>query len=90
MCDLDTPFNRIRLKELYEEIDYYDRLIEHCQTGQRFESEHERAQEMSRLNRRRDRLVREADKLGRSGVKPPDRFEPRSFKAGKHLSTSDE
>jgi hypothetical protein len=33
------PLNRYDLKDVHQEIDFFDRKIAHCQTYERFESE---------------------------------------------------
>lgn len=74
------PCNRYDLRDLHQEIDFFDRKIAYCQTQERFESEKERASTLQRLVTRRGTLVKAALAAVSRGVECEPQYLPRSFK----------
>ncbi len=62
------PPSKYNLKDLYEEIGFYDRKIAHCQNFEKFDSEEERSRAVEKLAKKRKSLVQSAATMASSGV----------------------
>ncbi|HVP65282.1 MAG TPA: hypothetical protein VMT82_10310 [candidate division Zixibacteria bacterium] len=74
------PQNKYHLKDLHDEISYYDRKISYAQELEKFETEEARAKELKRLNTRRATLVKAAGNMVASGIEYNPQDLPRSLK----------
>ena len=77
---LVRPDNKFALRELYEEIDLFDRKITHCQVHEKFGSEEARASALKKLIANRETLVKTARAMASRGVECDPKYLPRSFK----------
>lgn len=69
--------NKYRLKDLFKEIDLFDRKIAHCEA---YDSESDRAATLKKLKTKREQLVRKADELGGPGEWCDPKDLPRSYR----------
>ena len=67
------------LKDLHQEIDFYDRKIAYCQDHEKFETEPERAAAMRKLVTKRETLVKAALEMAGRGIGCDPKYLPRSF-----------
>jgi hypothetical protein len=67
------------LKDLHQEIDFFDRKIAHCQDHQKFDSELARAGALQKLVTRRGTLVKNALEISSRGIECDPKYLPRSF-----------
>ncbi|MBV9608528.1 MAG: hypothetical protein JO187_03130 [Acidobacteria bacterium] len=75
------PASKYHLKDLYKEIDLFDRKIEHCQHHAKFDSEVDRAAAVQKLTTARQKAVKAAAAMVSQGIaSDPDQL-PRSMKA---------
>ncbi len=74
------PQNKYHLKDLHQEIDFYDRKIAYCQTHEKFESEDARASAVQKLQTKRKTLVKKAADLASKGIEFDAKDLPRSFR----------
>ncbi|HEX8924867.1 MAG TPA: hypothetical protein VF786_03695 [Terriglobales bacterium] len=74
------PQNKYHLKDLHEEISYFDRKISYAQELEKFETEEARAKELKRLNTRRATLVKAAGSMVANGIEYNLQDLPRSLK----------
>ncbi len=72
--------SKYRLKDLHQEIDFYDRKIAYCQEHEPFENENDRAVTLHKLRTKRETLVKAALDLAAKGVEYDPKHLPRSFK----------
>lgn len=78
---MDSPVVvNYRLRDLFKDIDCFDRKISYCQKYETFESEGERAAALGKLMKSRGRLVKQADDLTKTGATCAAKDLPRSFK----------
>lgn len=75
------PDNKYELKDLHQEIDFFDRKIAYCQNLEKFETEEERATTLKKLVTKRATLVKTALAMAGRGVECDPKYLPRSFKA---------
>lgn len=68
------------LRDLFKDIDYFDRKLAYCQTHETFVSEGARAAALGKLMKSRARLVKKADVLTDKGAKCDLKDLPRSFR----------
>jgi heme oxygenase len=73
------PANKYHLKELHQEIDYFDRKISYAQTLEKFASDADRDAAIKKLHLKRDRLAKAARDLADNGVEWEAKDLPRSF-----------
>lgn len=78
MARRDTKYE---LKDLHQEIDYYDRKIAYCQTLEPYATEDARAEALKKLVTKRETLVKEAKGMAERGVEFDEKYLPRSFRA---------
>jgi hypothetical protein len=74
------PVGKYELKDLYQEIDLFDRKISYCQTLETFASEEGRAAALQKLVTRRKSLVKVAVAAVSDGVECDPKYLPRSLK----------
>lgn len=79
------PDSKSALKDLHQEIDFFDRKIAYCQNYEKFESEGDRAAALRKLVTKRASLVKAALGMASRGIVCDPKYLPRSFKA--HAST---
>ncbi len=75
------PPSKYHLKDIYQEIDFFDRKIEHCQKIEKFDSESDRSAALQKLVNGREKLVKAAAAMVSQGVESDPKHLPRSFKA---------
>ncbi len=73
--------SRYLLKDLYQEIDLYDRKIAHCQNVEKFDSEEERSRAVEKLAKKRKTLVQSAATMASSGIEFDASQLPRSLRS---------
>jgi hypothetical protein len=62
------PPSKYHLKDLYQEIAFYDRKIAYCRNFEKFDSEEERSLAVGKLARKRTTLVESAAEMTSAGV----------------------
>ncbi|HET9698021.1 MAG TPA: hypothetical protein VFP40_14205 [Terriglobales bacterium] len=62
------PDNKYNLRDLHQEIALTDRKISHAQNVEPFEDENDRITAVSKLQNRREELVRTAEAMAERGV----------------------
>ena len=62
------PPSKYHLKDLYQEIAFYDRKIAYCRNFEKFDSEEERSLAVEKLARKRTTLVESAAEMTSAGV----------------------
>jgi hypothetical protein len=67
------------LKDLHQEIDFFDRKIAYCQDHEKFDSESARASALRKLVTRRLTLVKTALEMAGRGIECDPKYLPRSF-----------
>ena len=78
---MKTMFDsKFALRDLYQEIDLFDRKIAHCQTFEKFDSPDERESAVRKLVTKRGTLVKAALAMAERGVECDPKHLPRSFK----------
>jgi len=75
------PPSKYHLKDLYQEIGFYDRKIAYCQNFEKFDSEEERSRAVKKLARKRRTLVQSAAAMASTGVECDPSQLPRSLKS---------
>ena len=75
------PDSKYHLRDLYQEISFFDRKIEHCQNHEPFESEAERAAAVAKLETKRESLRKTAQGMIARGVEYNVNELPRSMKS---------
>ena len=73
--------SRFELKDLYQQIDLFDRKIAYCQGFEKFATDEERAIALQKLVTKREALVKTAREMAGRGVECDPKYLPRSFKA---------
>jgi hypothetical protein len=68
------------LKDLYDDINLFDRKIAHCRTYESFISDQARASAVQKLVQKRETLVRNALAMAGRGVECDPKYLPRSLK----------
>lgn len=74
------PANKYHLKDLYKEIDLFDRKIAYCNELEKFETEEMRSEAERKLQSRRKLLVKAAEKMTEQGIQCDAKDLPRSMK----------
>lgn len=74
------PVSKYDLKDLHQEIDFFDRKIAYCQNYEQFESEDERATALRKLMTKRESLVKSALDAVSRGIEFDPKYLPRSLK----------
>jgi hypothetical protein len=74
------PPSKYHLKDIYQEIDFFDRKIEHYQKFEKFDSESDRAAALQKLVNGREKLVKAAAAMVSQGIEFDPKHLPRSFK----------
>jgi hypothetical protein len=77
---LTKPASSYDLKDLHQEIDFFDRKIAYCQTFEKFDSDAERATALQKLVTKRESLVKTALDAASRGIVCDPKYLPRSFK----------
>jgi len=72
--------NKYELKDLYQEIDLFDRKIAYCENVEKFTTDEERATARQKLVTKRGTLVKTAREMAGRGVECDPKYLPRSFK----------
>jgi hypothetical protein len=75
------PASKYHLKDLYQEISFYDRKIASCQNFEKFDTEEERARAVETLKKKRKTLVQSATAMASTGVECYPKHLPRSMKS---------
>ncbi len=75
------PASKYDLKDLYQEIDLFDRKIAYCQNFEAFDSEEARAAALQKLVTKRESLVKTAADAVSRGIECDPKYLPRSFNA---------
>ena len=78
--------NKYELKDLYQEIDLFDRKIAYGQNFEKFATDEERAAALQKLVTKREALVKTALEMASRGVECDPKYLPRSFKAAAEAS----
>ena len=73
------PASKYHLKDLYQEISFYDRKIAYCQNFEKFDSDEERSRAVEKLTKKRKTLVRSAAAMASAGVECDPSLLPRSL-----------
>lgn len=73
------PPSKYHLKDLYQEISFYDRKIAYCQNFEKFDSEEERSRAIEKLTKKRKALVQSATAMASAGVECDPTQLPRSL-----------
>jgi hypothetical protein len=73
--------NKYSLRDLHQEIDYFDRKIAYCENYEQFDSERARAASLRKLVVKRESLVKAALDMANRGIKCDAKYLPRSFRA---------
>lgn len=74
------PMTKYDLKDLHQEIDFFDRKIAYCQNLEKFASDDARASALQKLVVKRESLVKAATQLASQGIQCDPKYLPRSFK----------
>jgi hypothetical protein len=77
---LTKPASMYDLKDLHQEIDFFDRKIAYCQNLESFASEDARATALQKLVTKRENLVKTALDAVSRGIVCDPKYLPRSFK----------
>jgi hypothetical protein len=75
------PDGKYRLRDLHQEIGLMDRKIGHAQNFESFETEEERTEALSKLQSKREELVKAAEGMVGRGVEYDLKEVPGSMKA---------
>jgi hypothetical protein len=75
------PASKYHLKDLYQEIGFYDRKIAYCQNFAKFDCEEERTRELEKLTKKRKTLVQSATAMASTGVECDPSQLPRSMRS---------
>ena len=75
------PPSKYHLKDLYQEIAFYDRKIACCRNFEKFDSEEERSLAVGKLARKRTTLVESAAEMTSAGVQCDPGQLPASLKS---------
>lgn len=62
------PASKYHLKDLYQEIGFYDRKISYCQNFEKFDCEEERSSAVEKLAKKRKNLVQAAADMTSAGI----------------------
>jgi hypothetical protein len=62
------PSSKYHLKDLYQEIGFYDRKIAYCQNFEKFDSDEERSRAVEKLTKKRQTLVLSATAMTNAGI----------------------
>ncbi len=84
------PANKYHLKDLYKEIDLFDRKIAYCNELEKFETEELRSEAERKLQSRRNLLVKAADKMKKQGIECDAKDLPRSMKSAPGVSVEEQ
>lgn len=79
--------NKYQLKDLHQEIDFFDRQIAHLQKYAAFATEEERQKAIDKIATKREKLVKNARALATQGIEYAEAELPRSFKAEQGIVT---
>ena len=74
------PPSKYHLKDLYQEIAFYDRKIAYCRNFEKFDSQEERSLAVEKLSRKRTTLVESAAEMTSAGVRCDPGLLPASLK----------
>jgi len=78
---MDSPVVvNYRLRDLFKDIDYFDRKVDYCQKHETFVTEGARTAALGKLLKSRGRLVKQADDLKKTGATCDLKDLPRSFR----------
>ena len=80
------PASKSHLKDLYQEIGFYDRKIAYCQNFEKFDSDEERAKAVEKLTKKRQTLVQSAAAMASAGVECDPSLLPRSLKSAESVA----
>lgn len=72
--------SKYALRELHEEIDFFDRKIAYCRNFEKFDSEEARASALHKLVVKRETLVKNAVAMAGRGIECDPKYLPRSFR----------
>lgn len=75
------PDSTYALKDLYEEIDLFDRKIAYCENHEQFDYHQARESALQKLVTKRESLVKVALAMASRGIECDPKYLPRSFKA---------
>jgi len=75
------PPSKYHLKDLHQEIAFYDRKIAYCRNFEKFDSEEERSLAVGKLARKRTTLVESAAEMTSAGVQCDPGQLPASLKS---------
>jgi hypothetical protein len=75
------PPSKYHLKDLYQEIGFYDRKISYCQNFEKFDSDEERSKAVEKLTKKRKTLVLSATAMTGAGIECDPGLLPRSMKS---------
>jgi len=75
------PASKYHLKDLYQEIGFYDRKIASCLNFEKFDTEEERTRAVEKLKKKRKTLVQSATAMASTGVECDPKHLPRSMKS---------
>jgi hypothetical protein len=73
--------SKYALKDLYEEIDFFDRKIAYCESHEEFDSQEARESAVRKLVTKRESLEKAALAMASRGVECDPKYLPRSLKA---------
>jgi hypothetical protein len=62
------PASKYHLKDLYQEIGFYDRKISYCQNFEKFDTDEERSSAVEKLAKKRKTLVQAAADMTSAGI----------------------
>lgn len=74
------PASKYDLKDLHQEIDFFDRKIAYCRTHETFESEQEREAALQKLITKRESLVKSVTEAISRGIEYDPKYLPRSLR----------
>jgi hypothetical protein len=74
------PASKYDLRDLHQEIDYFDRKIAYCQSYEKFDSEEARAAALQKLGTKRLSLVKIALNAVSQGIECDPKYLPRSLR----------
>jgi hypothetical protein len=80
------PASKYYLKDLYQEIDLFDRKISYCRIYAAFDSDQARATAQQKLVTKREALVKAALAMSSTGIECDPKYLPRSFKPEAELA----
>jgi hypothetical protein len=80
------PSSKYHLKDLYQEIAFYDRKIAYCQNLEKFDSAEERSRAVEKLAKKRKTLVLSAATMANSGIEYDPSQLPASLKNADFLA----